>query len=916
MSEIKNSKRYLSSSPRSRFTRGRFLRGRFSGGGFSRDSWLRYPLVIGLVLFFCGLTYVAVVTVDYLLDRPSIAEQLEGYSQWLRGTGEHQKRPSIRIYATDNSLIGQYLPERGSWLTLRSCEKLVWLRRAAVAAEDRRFYEHGGVSLRDMIRALRNNLVSFSIREGGGTITQQLARNLFTDRKRTLYRKIYETYVALQIESLLTKEEILCLYLNKIYMGEGRIGAEEASWFYFKKPPDKLTAAEAALIVGLFPSPVNYSPLNNLGLSLKKQEQVLAALVEASFLDSKERWKGLNRFLRRYAVKGNGEADAGKIGLYGASRDFLYNAAPTANQYVKNFLYQQLPEKLIRLGGLKVYTSIDIVRQRAASQVMRSFVRRERERLLTRNRRADPQFLRQLAKRLNGVFISLNAENGDIQAVVGGYDVAEGGMTQRIWSMRRQPGSSIKGFLYAAALEEGEIEPDMELLDEPLNIAGYRPRNWNKSYLGPVSLRQAVAMSINTVAVRTLNELGVSTFRSYLGEALHLGYSETKRRFKSNLSLALGSGEVSPLELALLYAPLANGGYLLRPEFVRRVESASGKLLWPREERFAAKGRRIFSQETTFYVLELMQGVFEPQLGGTAAFIGKRRNRDSGYLPFQVAGKTGTVQIVANTRRKFPNVRGYRDAWFVGLAPGEVDVVWFGQDEGAPIKGGGVSAASAWAQYAQRALKGRVKAQFDSGGSFWDQLYDFPIEETGETGEIKEREDKKEREGREEDFQKSNIFELGEMDNQEGNWGQDRRPQQSQEQSEEPPQQPGQEQDEELRWRPGQEQSEESQPTPGQEQGEELRWRPGREQNEESQPTPGREQGEEPPLQPGREQGEESQQKPGREQGEEPPLQPGREQGEEPPLQPGREQGEESQQQPGREQGEEPQGQQDLEFVN
>ncbi len=679
--------------------------------GYSGEHWKRILVigVLGPAIFIGGFT--GVVFGIYLADRDEIVAELDQYKDWLQGRGKREKIPPIQFYAQNGAHIGEYLPHRDSRMTMNTCGKLEWLKRAAVSAEDREFYEHGGVSIRGVLRAVVNNVTSFSLREGGGSITQQLGRNLFTDRARSFTRKLYETFVAFLIEEKFSKDEILCLYLNKIYMGKGRIGAEEAAWYYFKKPPQNLSAAEAAMIVGLFPSPVNYSPQNNIRLSLKKQRLVMLTLQRDGYLTEKEKNIEQQRFLKRYSVTDGPDGDAGKIGQYGASRDFRKNLAPTANDYIKEILYEKIPEAQIEAGGLRVYTTIDLKRQRAALDAIRKRVAGVRAKLLA-NKKVPPEQMERIARRMNGVFVALDSQTGDIRAVVGGYAIREGNMTFRVRRMQRQPGSVMKGVLYATAFDEGVLAINDLVVDERINIGGYRPRNWNRKYLGPVPLRKALAMSINTVAVKTLDDVGVSTFRDRLLSALDLSYGESRDRFPANLSLALGSGEVSPLELARIYAMLENGGRVVYPRLVTRIENQKGDIIWQDYGR-PDDGEIVLAEDACAQAVRLMESVFDPEVEGTVAYVGKSRAKNPDYLPFPIAGKTGTVQSVAATYKKYPGMRGARDAWFVGLAPGEAAVVWLGHDEGAPFPGGGSGiAAPVWIEYAQRALKGRVSAEW------------------------------------------------------------------------------------------------------------------------------------------------------------------------------------------------------------
>ena len=624
---------------------------------YSINKCILYLLYAGLGLAGLIFFYILFICLSYFFNRADLALEIEQYRKWVHGTNEFPKKPPIKIYASEGTLLGEYLPERGSWITLSACSNLKWLKEATIAVEDNEFYSHNGVSYRGILRAAWRNLRSFSVREGAGTITQQLARNLFTGRERSFYRKLYETLIAFQLEKQLNKKEIMCLYLNKIYMGEGRIGAEEAAWFYFRKPPWKLDAPEAAMIVGLFPSPLYYSPLNNIHLSLKKQSMVLDRLVESNVLSLKERNKAMRRFVKRYGIKLGLEADAGQVGQYGASRDFRLNIAPSVNEYVKKFLYKSIPEDVIQEGGLHVHTTIEPKRQAIALRIVRQEILSLRKKMLAKNRAIDAKKIKEWSDRLNGSLVSIDASSGNILSVVGGYTIIEGSMTQRVWSMLRQPGSSIKGFLYAVSLDEGQLNLDSLVVDEAINIAGYKPRNWNRKFLGEVELSRAVAMSINTVAVKTLHNLGVGTFRDRLRDVLQLGFFEERDRFPSNLSLALGSAEQTPLELARLYASITNGGYAVKPKLIDRVVDAKQQVLWQASSVSPLSESNLLSSQSCAKTLKLMESVFDPEKEGTAGFIGKRRNENPDYLPFPIAGKTGTVQIPKGVCSAEPRAR-------------------------------------------------------------------------------------------------------------------------------------------------------------------------------------------------------------------------------------------------------------------
>ncbi len=666
-----------------------------------RASWKTIFIRAAAIVAIALTLLTGGVFIRFLMDRKEITAALQKERLWLRGQGDRPAKPFIQILANDDSLIGEYLPQRESRIPLEACTtQMVWLSRAAVSSEDKDFYTHGGVSYRGILRAFVNNLRRLSVHEGGGSITQQLARNLYIDRSTPgLIRKIYETFAAFLIESQLNKQEILCLYLNRIYMGEGRLGAEEASWFYFRKPPTALDPAESAMIVGLFPSPVRYSPMNNITLSLRKQEMVLDALERDGFIKPGEKPGIIRYFKARYEIT---EKSPGKIGLYGASRDFRLNAAPAANDRVRQFLYENIPEEIVREGGLVVRTTIDPLRQTAALEAVRRGIERVRADMVAKAR-GDKAFAEAQARRLNGTLVSMDPKTGELRALVGGYGVVETGSSDRIWKMQRQPGSVIKGFLYASALDAGKINFEDEVVDEPVSFGGYSPRNSYGTFKGKMTLRQAVALSCNTVAVKTLHELGPSEFRDMIGRALELSYFDTRERFQSNLTLALGSGELTPLELARIYGLLLNQGTAVRPVMIRSVTDKSGTVLW---EATPSSGSRVLSEESCAQAIDLLRGVLDPEDEGTAGWIGQQKLKNPKFLPFPIAGKSGTVQAVPEVLRKFPGLTGVHDAWFVGLIPGDVTVVWIGQDEGAPFPGGGSgSAGSIWADYANNGVK-------------------------------------------------------------------------------------------------------------------------------------------------------------------------------------------------------------------
>ena len=677
---------------------------------FLKKHWQK--ISAGIILFTAGSSVLTAggVYIKFKLDENKIRSTLNVYKSWMSGKERFQEKAPVQIFSSEGSLIGILPVENASRLTFDRCESMTWLKKASVSAEDRDFYSHGGVSYRGIMRAAFRNIISLKLAQGAGSITQQLARNLFTSRSWPLVpRKLYETYAAFLIEDLYSKDEILCLYLNRIYMGEGMYGAEEAANFYFRKKPEKLSPSESAMIAGLFPSPVRYSPLNNIRRALKKQSAVLDLMVEDKHLTEKQRNHSMNAFMNEYKIVTDEEDPSpGTVGLYGINRYFKLNHAPDVNEYVRRYLLERFSNDEM-ISGLRVYTTVQKKKQLASIHAIRSAVETVRNKMKKKSA-FSPSETEKLLAGYNGVFVSIHPRTGEILALVGGFQIAEDEYTDRAWKMLRQPGSSLKGFLYALALEEGIYSLDSLVTDEKINISGYKPRNWYKGYKGEMSLSKAVAMSVNTVAVKTLNELGSGYYKKILSRAGDI----PSDRFDSNLSLALGSGELTVIELASIYSVLLNAGRKTEPHLIKKIVSERGEVF----EEYAAysQGRKILEPETAKDAVSLLQNVVnDPE--GTANWVSSSMKKSR--MSFPVAAKTGTVQTVGSVRKKYRNMPGIHDVWFVALVPGEVNVVWIGHDDGAPFEGSGSStAAAAWFSYASGGLRDLKQNSFD----FSDEL--------------------------------------------------------------------------------------------------------------------------------------------------------------------------------------------------
>ena len=546
--------------------------------------------------------------------------------------GQQTRRPSVRVVSSDGVEIVRYgdvyaTPVRAEALPEH-------LKQAVIATEDRRFYHHFGLDVFGLARAVIANLRAGRIVQGASTLTQQLAKNVFLTPRRTLKRKVQELMLALWLESTFSKDEILSIYLNRVYLGAGLYGVEAASRRYFGKPSTKLNTLESALIAGLLKAPSRYAPTRNPKRALARARQVLGFMVDAGYLteDEEKDAQALPLTVRRMLRGGSG-------GRYFA--DWVLDrvagyAGPGASD-------------------ITVVTTLDAGLQKAAEEALEWALAGEGAK----------------AGAHQGALVALDA-GGAVRARVGGRDY-RASQFNRATQARRQPGSAFKLFVYLAALEAG-MTPDDVVMDAALTINGWSPRNYDESFAGPVSLRDAFAQSINTVAVRLSERVGRD---QVVRVARRLGVTGDLR---SDASLALGSSEISLLELTQAYGVLANRGLGVWAHGIVEISASDGSLLFRREG--SGPGRVVAARDQRFMV-EMLAAVIEDGTGRAAR------------TPWPTAGKTGTSQE-------------WRDAWFVAFTRDLVAGVWIGNDNGAPmdrVTGGGLP-ARLWARFMTEALAG------------------------------------------------------------------------------------------------------------------------------------------------------------------------------------------------------------------
>jgi penicillin-binding protein 1A len=599
--------------------------------GIARQAFGRLSLKVRICLLLplmAGLgaaSFLAVMMVYYTVIFP--------HPQTMRIS---ERAPVVRILARDGSVLA----ERGTSHDYMPLDLLPrHVRAAVVATEDRRFYEHYGLDPVGMLRAFFANLRVGRFVQGGSTLTQQLAKNLFLTSERTLDRKIEEIALALWLELRLSKDEILELYLNRVYFGAGAYGIEAASQRYFDKSARELSIAEGAVIAGLLKAPSRYAPTASPAAAIARSRIVLTRMVETGMIAPDDGRRAYAERVEFHQQKASAEAST--VG------------------YAVDFILEHLPP-LVGSGHAEVIveTTIDAGLQKRAGDIVSESLSR-----------------RGAALGASQAAVIVLDNDGGILALVGGRDYAASQFNRAV-KARRQPGSAFKPFVYLAALESG-MTPDSITHDLPLTIGNWSPRNDSGEYAGEITMRHALARSINTVAVRLNQDVGRGRT---IEVARRLGI---KSDLREDPSLALGTSEVTLLELTGAYTTFANGGMGVEPHAIKRVRMSSGRVL------FARKNPR-------------NEQVIEPGLAGAMndmlnAALVSGTGRRAALAEHPAAGKTGTTQ-------------DFRDAWFVGYTAHMAAGVWIGNDDSKPMTravGGGLP-AEIWRQLMQTAHKGKA----------------------------------------------------------------------------------------------------------------------------------------------------------------------------------------------------------------
>ena len=608
----------------------------------------------------------------------------------------YEPRQTSKVYARDSTLIWEFGDERRTLVSIQSLPDHV--PHAFIAIEDKRFHSHNGLDWRGIMRAgigvLRTRSLSGA---GGSTITQQLARNMWTDRlgfEKRLQRKLKEWQVAMALERAYTKDQILEAYMNQIGYAHGWYGLQRAAQSYFGKNAIDMNPAEAALLAAIANRPERYSPFNDQEAALGRRNLVLGLMAEQGYLtqEEAERWQ------------------AEPVPTERAQR--VENQAPYFVEWVRGILSDRFGRKLYS-GGLEIHTTLDLEMQAAAQAAMEAgweriegwpgFSHTTYEEFAEANQGVDYRDI----PYVQGMFVALDPSSGEVRAMIGGRDHAHSKFN-RATDAQRQAGSSFKPFVYAAALESGipttEVITDAPVVIDQVDGTTWRPRNYDPEFLGDITMREAIAKSINTVAVKIGCRVGLPTVAQM---ARRLGIRTEIEPFPAT---SIGAAEVIPLQMVEAYATLANLGAHVRPFPILKVESPDGETLWePSPER---------TQEVDPRVARLAVSLLEEVVrSGT----GHNALRLVAGLPYEVpaAGKTGTTNEGSNV-------------WFVGFTPNLVAGVWFGMDMPVSIvpraTGGGL-AAPVWGEFMKTVYYGEPDTEeaVDAGSPRLDIPEPWPI---------------------------------------------------------------------------------------------------------------------------------------------------------------------------------------------
>ena len=672
----------------------------------------------------------------------------------LEALTSYQPKIPLQIFSIEGDLIGEFGEEKRAFVKIEQTPDI--LRKAIIAAEDERFYEHGGVDYIGVVRAALSNFAAASARQGASTITMQVARNFFLSTEKTFSRKFNEALLAFKIEHSLTKDEILQLYINQIYLGQRAYGFGAAALVYFGKPLDQLNLGEIAMLAALPKAPSRYNPVINMNRAKQRQRYVLRRMLELNHIDAEQFKQAeaqpiiVTRQVQEFATRADHFAEMVRQAIYDAYKEEAYTRGfrvyTTLSKVHQDAAYRalrqgvleyderqnyrgaegyfDLPKEAIEEEALEdalqdelesddIYPAIALEVDAKAVKAYRKggeFLTITGDRLkfasrMIGNRAPAKLRLRRGAlirvqpdgkggwkivqlPQVEAALVSVNTSDGAIRAMVGGFDFYRN-KYNHVTQARRQPGSSFKPFIYSAALEKG-CTPATIINDAPLTIdasetgsVNWEPRNFDGTFDGPIRMRTALTRSKNLVSIRILQAITPQYAQDYISR-----FGFDPKQHPPYLTMALGAGSTTPLEMVMGFSVFANGGFRVTPYFIERIEDAQGEILGKANPIQVGKGaERVIDARNAFIMANMMQDVIRGGTGARAMALGR----------VDLAGKTGTTNE-------------QMDAWFAGFQRNLATVVWMGYDIPRTLgdhETGAVAALPVWMSYMGTVLKGQ-----------------------------------------------------------------------------------------------------------------------------------------------------------------------------------------------------------------
>ena len=694
------------------------------------------------------IKYILLVSIFLLPFFYIVYAYIESYNIFINGINIRQPL-ATEVYDRNGILISRLYDEYRNYAKIEEIPETII--RSFLAAEDSSFYMHTGFNIISIARALFIDVVRGDFRQGGSTITQQLVKQLFTERKKNIKRKLVELFLAKEFEKNFSKDEILEMYLNQIYLGHGVYGVNSAAEFYFQKPLKDINIIEASLIAGIPSAPERFSPLKNPAVAYDKSLGIIFNLIVSGYIEKKDAVEKFHSFWVQYSDRIKTEfSEAGiRKDTAGEAKWFV--------EYLRRELIDKYGEDMVYRGGLKIYTTIDLDYQRAAEDLLEKSIERHnrytssvnsykiskidnelaeiaadkgdiktnRGEYITQSAKFNREMRNHLTEELSlismicgvkisssiekhreiyetrigkskaqGSLIALDPSNGEILAMVGGSEFNSTNQLNRAVQSRRQPGSTFKAFVYGAAIEDKQITAATSFYDLPLTYKGtkssWTPSNYDKKYSGRVLSRKALSSSLNIISAKIYDFIGGEKIAKFTSSLTGADY----QRFQLDPTLSLGTTELSLLEMTKGFAVYANRGISLPVKTVTKIEDRHGKNILAEDKK--GSPARVVSEQTAFIMTNMMRDVIS---AGTAT----NAVRHAAGFRHPCAGKTGTNS-------------NFRDAWFIGYTPDIVAGVWVGCDSpeyslGYGMSGGAV-AAPIWGLFMKEVYKKKSAASF------------------------------------------------------------------------------------------------------------------------------------------------------------------------------------------------------------